>query len=64
MVPSDGMAAPAIAPGANQAQAGRPASTAATSAAVAAVNTASSGRSTRRWPRESTSRPICGEVNA
>ena len=64
MVPSDGMAAPAITPGANQAQAGRPASTAATSAAVAAVNTASSGRSTRRWPRASTSRPICGEVNA
>ena len=39
-------------------------STAAMSIAVATVNTVSSGSSTRRWPRESTSRAIRGEVNA
>jgi hypothetical protein len=50
MVPSDGMAAPAMAPGTNQAQSGRCASTAAISKAVATVNTVTSGSSTRRWP--------------
>ena len=48
MVPSDGMVAPAIAPGTKNAQVGACSSTAAISAAVAVVNTASSGSSTRR----------------
>jgi hypothetical protein len=34
------------------------------SIAVATVNTESSGSSTRRWPRASTSRAIRGEVKA
>ena len=48
MVPSDGMVAPAIAPGTKNAQVGSCSSTAAISAAVAAENTVSSGSSTRR----------------
>ncbi len=64
MVPSDGMAAPAIAPGTKYTQAGRPASTAAIRATVATANTASSGSSTRRWPLVSTSRAIRGEQTA
>ena len=64
MVPSDGMVAPAIAPGTKNAQVGSRSATAAIRAAVAVANTASSGSSTRRWPRESTSRAIRGEENA
>ena len=48
MVPSDGMVAPAIAPGTKNAQVGSCSSTATISAAVATENTASSGSSTRR----------------
>ena len=64
IVPRDGMAAPAIAPGTKKAQVGRPSSTATMSAAVAAMNTVSRGSRTRRWPRESVRRAIRGEVNA
>ena len=55
---------PAIAPGTKKAQVGRPDSTVAMSAAVEVAKTASSGSRTRRWPCESTSRAIRGEVNA
>jgi hypothetical protein len=48
IVPRDGMAEPAIAPGAKNAQVGRCSSTAAISAAVARANTVSKGSSTRR----------------
>jgi hypothetical protein len=48
MVPSDGMDAPAIAPGTKNAQAGSCSSTSTISAAVATENTVSSGSSTRR----------------
>ena len=64
MVPSDGMAAPAIAPGRKNAQVGRCSSTVTIRAVVAAVKTASSGSSTRRWPVASTSRASRGEENA
>ena len=54
IVPSDGMADPAIAPGTKKAQVGSRSSTAAMSSAVATVNTVSRGSRTRRWPRAST----------
>jgi hypothetical protein len=63
-VPSEGMVAPAIAPGMKNAQVGSRNSTVTIRAAVAAANTASSGSSTRRWPVVSTSRASRGEENA
>ncbi len=64
MVPSDGMVAPAIAPGTKNVQVGSCNCTAVISAAVATVNTASIGSSTRRWPYESARRASRGEQNA
>ena len=48
IVPSDGMAAPATAPGTKKAQVGARSFTVTIRAAVAMVNTASNGSSTRR----------------
>ncbi len=64
IVPRDGMAAPATAPGRKNAQVGRPSCTAMMSAAVATANNASKGSSTRRWPRASTRRAMRGAESA
>jgi hypothetical protein len=58
--PSAGMVAPPSAPGRNSAQSGARSCTAATSAATETAKTTHSGTSTRRWPRLSASRAICG----
>ncbi len=63
-VPSEGMVAPAIAPGMKNAQVGSRNCTVTIRAEVAAAKTASSGSSTRRWPVASTSRASRGEENA
>jgi hypothetical protein len=50
--------------GMNSTQTGACSSTAAISAAVDTAKTATSGRSTARWPRRSASRATCGAQNA
>jgi len=58
--PSEGMVAPATVPGGNSAQSGACSCTAAISPATLIAKMTTSGMSTRRWPRESASRAICG----
>jgi hypothetical protein len=62
--PSDGMVPPATAPGTNSAQLGACSSTAAMSPATLSAKMATSGISTRCWPRESASRANCGAQTA
>jgi hypothetical protein len=62
--PSDGMVPPATAPGMNSTQLGACSTTAAMSPATLSVKTATSGISTRCWPRESASRANCGAQTA
>jgi hypothetical protein len=64
IVPSDGMVAPATAPGTKKAQVGSWSCTVTMSSAVATPNTVSRGSNTRRWPCESTARATRGEVTA
>ena len=64
MVPSEGMVAPAMAPGTKNAQVGMRSSTVTIRAVVAAAKTATTGSSTRRWPTVSTIRASRGEENA
>ena len=62
--PTDGMVAPARAPGTTTAASGAPISASVMKTTVAAPNTATCGRSTRRWPNRSMSLAICGAPSA
>ena len=64
IAPSDGMVAPAIAPGTKKAHVGSRSCTVTMSSAVATANTVSRGSRMRRWPCESTARATRGELNA
>ena len=62
--PTDGMVAPARAPDTTTAASGAPISASVMKTTVAAPNTATCGRSTRRWPNRSMSLAICGAPSA